>query len=70
MRLNFAAFDKLFMTKFSGNLHEASRQLNVDISQLHRIINKNTGVGLLFIERFMKWCKANDEKAEDYIFLP
>jgi hypothetical protein len=68
MRFDIGAFDTLFMENFNGNYHEASRQLGVNVSQLHRILNKKSGIGLLFVERFMRWCKTNNVESSKYFF--
>ena len=70
MRLNHEEFRKLFRDRFNGNYHEASRQLGINISQVHRIITKDTekGAGLLFVGRLIQWCKANGIDEEVFFY--
>ena len=70
MRLNNEAFEKIFIEKFRGNYREAARQLETDVSQIHRIINQKQGAGLLFIERIIEWCARNGVDYRTLVILP
>ena len=70
MRLNGAAFEEFFLEHFGGNYHKAAKQLGADVGQLHRIINKGQGAGLVFIGRLLRWCAQNGVDYTPFIFLP
>ena len=70
IKLNEDAFKNLFLTEFSGNYHEAARQIGANESQIHRIINKRQGAGMLFLERLMTWCTHHGKDYREYIFFP
>ncbi len=70
MYLDYLKFEGLFISEFQGNYHKASRDLGVDVAQIHRIVNKKKGAGLLFVSCLMKWCRNNNIDVTDLFFYP
>ncbi len=54
----------------NGNYHEFARKLNVDVAQLHRILNRSINkAGPEFLGKFMKYCQDEGLDFNEYIFL-
>ncbi|SFH22183.1 hypothetical protein SAMN05660649_04318 [Desulfotomaculum arcticum] len=69
MFLNKEKVKKLMSIHAEGNYHEFARQLEVDVAQLHRVLNTKSVAGPKFLGRFMKFCKKNGLDYNEYIFL-
>jgi hypothetical protein len=69
MFLNKEEVKKLMQEKANGNYHEFARQLNIDVAQLHRVLNTKSKAGPKFLGRFMRYCLENDLDFSLYIFL-
>lgn len=61
---------KSHMEKYHQNSYRRfARALEVEVSQLHRIINKKSKAGVLFLGRLHKYCKKNELEFNDFIFF-
>lgn len=69
MYLNKVKLREILDKKADGNYHELARKLNVDVAQLHRVLNTKSNPGPKFLGRLMKYCKKNDLNFNDYIIL-
>jgi hypothetical protein len=67
--LNKEKVRKLMDEKANGNYHEFSRQMGVDVSQLHRVLNTGSKAGPKFLGKLMRYCQDNNLNFKDYIFL-
>lgn len=69
MFLNKMKVKALMQVKCNGNYHEFARQLNIDVAQVHRVLNTDSNAGPRFLGQFMKYCQQHGEPFNDYIFL-
>lgn len=69
MFLNKSKIRELMNEKANGVYHEFARQMDVDVAQIHRILNTNSEAGARFLGRFKIYCDANNINFNDYIFL-
>lgn len=69
MFLNKAMVKKLMNEKAKGNYHEFARQLDVNVAQLHRVINTSSEAGPKFLGKFKKYCHVKGINFDEYIFL-
>ncbi len=60
---------ELMVTKANGNYHEFSRQLGVDVAQLHRVLNTGSNAGPKLLGKLMIYCQENNLDFNDYIFF-
>jgi hypothetical protein len=50
-----------------GNYNKFARMLNVDVSQLHKIINSNSNAGPKFLEKLINYCQKNNLDFIEYL---
>lgn len=60
---------QLMALKAKGNYNEFSRQLGVDVAQLHRVLNTESNAGPKLLGKLMVFCKTNNLEFNDYIFF-
>ena len=70
MSLNVENLKKLMQEKYKGNYNAFARATGINVALLHRILNGKGGAGMKTINELVVFCKKNDLKVEDYIFLP
>lgn len=69
MQLNKKAFKSLLNSEFNGNFNKMSRELDVNVAQLYRILEKDSNPGVKFLSKIITWCNQHDKNYNDYIFL-
>lgn len=69
MFLNKEKVRELMNNKANGNYHEFSRQLGVDVAQLHRVLNTESKAGPKLLGKLMKYCQKRNLDFYSYIFL-
>lgn len=70
MELNKSELKKLLYERFGGNFTKMAKELNVNVAQLYRILEKNSNAGSKFFGKLMAWCKQNYVDHNVYIYLP
>ncbi len=70
MQLKIDKLKQLMDQKFSGNYHAFARELKIDVSTLHKILNVQINAGLKTINKIIEYLKSQDLEVEEYIFLP
>lgn len=60
---------EMMRDKAEGNYHEFARQLNLDVAQVHRVLNTNANAGPKFLGQLMRFCQENGLNFQQYIFL-
>ena len=69
MFLNKEKVRELMQKKAKGNYHEFARQLNLDVAQVHRVLNTTAKAGPKFLGSLMKYCQENGLDFKQFIFL-
>ncbi|QCR33166.1 transcriptional regulator [Lysinibacillus sp. SGAir0095] len=69
MYLNKSKLIELMNRQFEGKYRQFARALNVEVSQLHRIINSDSQAGIIFLGKLYKYCKSNKIPFEQFIFF-
>ncbi len=69
MGLNFDNFNNLFISKGKSNYNYFAKILNINVSQLYKIINKNQEPGIKFYNKLANYCKNNCLNLLDFIFF-
>lgn len=53
----------------SGNYRQFAKELNVEVAQLHRILNSDSQAGTVFLGRLHKYCASKKVPFNDFIFF-
>lgn len=69
MSLNKPALTKLLYDEFNGNFTKLAKALNVDVSYVYRVIEKEKNCGAKFFSSVIRWCQDNNRDYREYIFL-
>lgn len=69
MGLNFEKFNNLFHEKGKSNYNYFAKVLNINVSQLYKVINKKSEPGIKFYNKLAKYCKKNSLNLIDFIFF-
>ena len=67
MYLNKMKLKSLMDKEADGNYNKFARMLNVDVSQLHKIINSSSNAGPKFLEKLMAYCQQNNLDFFEYL---
>jgi energy-converting hydrogenase A subunit M len=70
MKLNKHALERLLYEHFGGNFTRLSKELRIDVSHVHKVIEKEKGCGAKFLNSIIRWCQENDKDYREFIFLP
>lgn len=70
MKVNVTELTSIMNKQAKGNYHLFAKHLNVDVGQLHRVLNGKGGAGAKFISAVLAYCKAEKIPIEQVIFLP
>ena len=70
MKPNVAAIKELIEDEFDGNQSALAREINVDRTQVSKLLKDGNGVGAQFFGGLMSYCKREGKDFEKYIFLP
>lgn len=70
MQLKIDKLKQLMDQNFSSNYHAFARELNIDVSTLHKILNVQISAGLKTINKIIEYLKAQNLEIAEYIFLP
>lgn len=54
---------------FDGNYRKFARALNVEVAQLHRILNSEAQAGTVFLGRLHLFCTKNNVDFNEFIFF-
>lgn len=68
MNFNIKNIKILMAEKSNNNYHRFAEMLEVDVSQLHRLLNGKGGGGAKILKAIFDYCKSNNLEVEDYIF--
>jgi hypothetical protein len=60
---------ELMAANANGNYNEFSRQLGVDVAQLHRVLNTDSNAGPKLLGKLMIYCQKNNLDFNSYIFF-
>lgn len=69
MYLNKSKLMECMETYYEGNYSKFSKALNVEVAQLHRIINKDSQAGTVFLGRLHLFCSKNNMDFNEFIFF-
>lgn len=69
MYLNKEKLIDYMNTHYEGNYNKFSKDLKVEVAQLHRILNKDSQAGVVFMGRLHSFCKRNNIKFDEFIFF-
>lgn len=67
MRVNKDRLFKLMDDMAASNYRELARQLGVGVSQLHRILNKDSKAGPVFLGKLRTFCKEKGLIFDEFI---
>ena len=70
MKLKIDKLKALMDERVGGNYHAFARELKIDVSTLHKILNIQINAGLRTINRIIDYLKAQNLNVQDFIFLP
>lgn len=60
---------KFMKDNYGGVYREFARDLGVEASQLHRILNGDNQAGVVFLGRLHKYCKQKGIDFQEFIFF-
>jgi hypothetical protein len=60
---------ELMNREADGNYTEFSRQLDIEVAQLHRVLNTKSNAGPKMLGKLALYCERNNYDFNDYIFL-
>lgn len=69
MYLNKQRVRELMRDYADDNYHEFARQLQVDVAQVHRVLNTESKAGPKLLGNLMKYCQSHKLDFNHYIFL-
>ena len=69
MKLNKEALNRLLYDKFDGNYSRLARELQLNVTYVYRVLEKDKNCGAKFFSSVIKWCNDNGMDYNEYIFL-
>ncbi|ANE46288.1 hypothetical protein SY83_08380 [Paenibacillus swuensis] len=67
MEINKIRVRKLLDEEAAGNYRELARILDVQVSQLHKLINKDSKAGPVFLGKLRQYCIQKGIPFDDFI---
>lgn len=69
MYLNKDYLMKFMLDNYGGVYRAFARDLGVEVSQLHRILNGDDRAGVVFLGRLHKYCQHKNVDYQEFIFF-
>jgi hypothetical protein len=69
MFINKDKVKELMDREANGNYNEFARQLQIDVAQLHRVLNTESKAGPKMLGKLMIYCNDRNLDFNEYIFL-
>ena len=69
MYLNKMKLLELMNTKHGGSYRKFSREIGIEASQLHRVVNSDAKAGTVFLGRLHKYCINQGIVFEEFIYF-